>query len=117
MPGSGRGSLGHIFRVQFSGIADIDAITISSAKWASADTGQTEFAASVIILAILSNTVFKAVLSYVRGSAELGKAVVSGFGIILVAGLSVAFGGGVTCNAVRPAGLKYHISTAAHPRS
>ncbi|MFM8374153.1 MAG: MgtC/SapB family protein [Bacteroidota bacterium] len=85
------GHLGAYISGAVSGIADIDAITISSAKWASADTGQTEFAASVIILAILSNTVFKAVLSYVRGSAELGKAVVSGFGIILVAGLTWLF--------------------------
>ncbi|MFM8489190.1 MAG: DUF4010 domain-containing protein, partial [Bacteroidota bacterium] len=42
------GHLGAYISGAVSGIADIDAITISSAKWASADTAQTEFAASVI---------------------------------------------------------------------
>jgi uncharacterized membrane protein (DUF4010 family) len=80
------GQVGVYLSGAISGIADIDAITISSAKWASADTEQTGFAASVIILAILSNTVFKAVLSYIRGSEALGKSVVTGFGIILITG-------------------------------
>jgi uncharacterized membrane protein (DUF4010 family) len=80
------GQVGVYLSGAISGIADIDAITISSAKWASADTEQTGFAASVIILAILSNTVFKAVLSYIRGSEALGKFVVTGFGIILITG-------------------------------
>jgi uncharacterized membrane protein (DUF4010 family) len=85
------GHLGAYISGAISGVADIDAITISSAKWASGDPEQTSFASSVIILAILSNTVFKAVLSYTRGSAELGKAVMAGFGLILIVGLTLLF--------------------------
>lgn len=85
------GPLGAYISGAISGIADIDAITISSAKWASSDSSQTGFASSVIMLAILSNTVFKAILGYLRGSEALGKAVLTGFGLILIVGLTLFF--------------------------
>ncbi len=85
------GQAGAYLTGAISGIADIDAIIISSAKWAAADNEQTRLASSVIVLAILSNTVFKAVLSFVRGSGELAKTVIAGFGLILAAGLAWLF--------------------------
>lgn len=70
-----------------SGVADIDAITISTVKWSAGDAARAFFAANVIIIALLSNTVFKAVMSISRGASALRKWVVFGFGPVLIAGI------------------------------
>ena len=70
-----------------AGIADIDAITISTAKWASAENTRTPVAANIILLAVLSNSIFKLTVSILRGTAEIRKPVLTGFGLVLLAGI------------------------------
>lgn len=70
-----------------AGIADIDAITISTAKWASAEGTRTPVAANIILLAVLSNSLFKLTVSILRGTAEIRKPVLTGFGLVLLAGI------------------------------
>jgi uncharacterized membrane protein (DUF4010 family) len=70
-----------------SGIADIDAITISTARWASATGGVTNQAASIILIAMLSNSLFKMGISALYGAPSIRKPVLTGFGSILVAGV------------------------------
>lgn len=70
-----------------AGIADIDAITISTAKWASVEGTRTPVAANIILLAVLSNSLFKLTVSILRGTAEIRKPVLTGFGLVLVAGI------------------------------
>jgi uncharacterized membrane protein (DUF4010 family) len=69
-----------------AGIADIDAITISTAKWAATPTGQNHEAAIIILLAVMSNSVFKWLVSIFYGAAALRKPVGLGFGLVLLVG-------------------------------
>ncbi len=70
-----------------AGIADIDAISISTAKWASTTIGQTREAAIIILLAVMSNSLFKWLVSVFRGHQALRKPVGLGFGLVLLVGL------------------------------
>lgn len=72
-----------------AGIADIDAITVSTANWAVADPGKTQLAADIILTAILSNTIFKLVISATRASKATRKVVLWGFGVVLAVGGSI----------------------------
>ncbi len=72
-----------------AGIADIDAITISTAKWAATTPDSNHQAAIIILLAVMSNTVFKLGVSVFNGAAELRRPVLTGFGLIL--GVGTAF--------------------------
>lgn len=69
-----------------SGIADIDAITISTAKWAATATGRTHEAAIIVLLAVMSNSIFKCLVSFFNGAAALRKPVGLGFGLVLLVG-------------------------------
>jgi len=69
-----------------AGIADIDAITISTAKWAATPAGQNKEAAIIILLAVMSNSVFKWLVSIFNGTAGLRKPVGLGFGLVLLVG-------------------------------
>ncbi len=70
-----------------AGIADIDAITISTAKWASMSPDQNRQAAIIILLAVMSNSVFKLLVSVFNGSAEIRRPVLTGFGLVLLVGV------------------------------
>ncbi|HLP95207.1 MAG TPA: MgtC/SapB family protein [Saprospiraceae bacterium] len=70
-----------------AGIADIDAITISTAKWAATPEGNAREAAIIVLLAVMSNSVFKWLVSVINGPQELRKPVGIGFGAVLVVGL------------------------------
>lgn len=70
-----------------SGIADIDAITISTARWATATGDVTGQAASIILIAMLSNSVFKMGVSALYGAPTIRRPVLVGFGGILVVGI------------------------------
>jgi len=70
-----------------AGIADIDAISISTAKWAATPAGQNRQAAIIMLLAVMSNSLFKWLVSLFRGPAALRKPVGLGFGLVLVVGL------------------------------
>ena len=69
-----------------AGIADIDAITISTAKWAATPSGQSREAAVTVLLAVMSNSLFKCLVGMLRGSADLRKPVGLGFGLVLLVG-------------------------------
>ncbi|MBL7828714.1 MAG: MgtC/SapB family protein [Saprospiraceae bacterium] len=81
------GNAGALVSGALSGIADIDAITIGTAKWSVNDSTQLYTAGEVILIAALSNTFFKGLLSYVRGSRDLGRWVAFGFGALMLAGI------------------------------
>jgi len=71
-----------------AGIADIDAISISTAKWASTPAGKTREAAIIVLLAVMSNSVFKWVVSVANGPAPLRKPVGIGFGLVMLVGIA-----------------------------
>ncbi len=70
-----------------TGIADIDAITLSTAKWAAAHPAQSTVAQGLILAAIFSNSVFKLSVSLIRGVPALRKAALRGFGLVIGAGV------------------------------
>ena len=70
-----------------AGVADSDAITISTAKWASSPSGEPREAAIIILLAVMSNSFFKGMISLIRGDSELRKSVGLGFGLVLLVGI------------------------------
>lgn len=74
-----------------SGLTDMDAITLSTAKM----TEQKKIAASLgwrlIHVAFLSNLVFKGGIAMITGGKELGKAIAFLFGIAILTGLAILF--------------------------
>jgi uncharacterized membrane protein (DUF4010 family) len=70
-----------------AGIADIDAITISTTRWSAANGGNANTAAVVVLLAVMSNSIFKWLISVTNGPADLRKPVGIGFGSVLLVGL------------------------------
>jgi len=71
----------------FSGLADVDAITLSMARLAANGTVTEKVASSAITLAAMSNTLVKGGMVYFLGSNELKKKISFAFGGILLAGL------------------------------
>lgn len=71
-----------------AGIADLDAITISTAKWSASQSIINVQAAVIILLAALSNSVFKLGISLSTGAADIRKSVWLGFGLVLLVGLA-----------------------------
>lgn len=69
-----------------SGIADMDAITISTAKWAKQATAY-EYGANMVMVAALSNSVFKAAVSILRGHRSMRGYLAAGFGSVMLIGL------------------------------
>lgn len=70
-----------------AGMADIDAITISTAKWAAVTPDQHRQAAVIILLAVMSNSLFKLLVSLFNGARELRQSVLTGFGLVLLVGI------------------------------
>lgn len=70
-----------------AGLADSDAITISTSKWAAVAPERLSEAATVILLAILSNTLFKLGISIINGDKSLIRPVGLGFGAVLLLGV------------------------------
>ncbi|WP_158976656.1 MgtC/SapB family protein [Cellulophaga sp. L1A9] len=86
------GDDGLYYTALIAGLADTDAITISMAKL-SQTSGNYSTATSVIITAILSNTVVKLGISLINGSSETRKLISICFGGIIILGvLYVLFG-------------------------
>lgn len=69
-----------------AGLADTDAITISMTKFGTTNA-EFSFAATVILVAMVSNTLVKAGISVARGTAEVKKKVAYALGAMSVAGL------------------------------
>jgi uncharacterized membrane protein (DUF4010 family) len=74
-----------------SGLADVDAITLSVAELSRAGSLGMSAAARAIVYAAMSNTVVKGGVVLVYGSRELRRALLPGFVLMLVAGVGVAF--------------------------
>jgi uncharacterized membrane protein (DUF4010 family) len=74
-----------------SGLADVDAITLSMAQLTGTGTLDPLVAARTIILAAMSNTVVKGGIVLSSGSASLRRAILPGFLLILATGTTAAF--------------------------
>lgn len=72
-----------------SGVADMDAIAISTAKLAGRSGVAVPDAGNVIVLAMLANTCFKWGVSLLRGVPLLRRYTSVGFGLILLSGVAV----------------------------
>ncbi|HXH20243.1 MAG TPA: MgtC/SapB family protein [Chitinophagales bacterium] len=81
------GSKGVLIASAISALSDVDAITISLAKIS--DPAMSVLTVSNgILLAVLSNTVVKIALALIYGSPELKKRVITGYGLIFLAGIA-----------------------------
>ena len=74
-----------------SGIADVDAITLSLARMANAGTVELGTASRAIVLAAMVNTSVKGGIVLAMGAASLRKSILPALGLILSAGLILAF--------------------------
>ncbi len=72
-----------------SGLTDVDAITISLSQMMKGEHLQTELGWKLILLASISNLVFKGVMAIVLGTKEMAKWIVVIFGVAIVSGLSI----------------------------
>lgn len=81
-----------IYLVAFiSGIADVDAITISLANLALSGTITNSTAQIGIFIGAFANTIFKGGIAYYLGSKEFFKGIFTMFSIILIVGFIVLF--------------------------
>ncbi|MCU0840085.1 MAG: DUF4010 domain-containing protein, partial [Rhodospirillales bacterium] len=69
----------------FSGIADVDAMTLSMSRQA-ADPASVTLAANAILIVVAVNTVAKAVIGWMTGGAEFGKRMMAAAAIAITAG-------------------------------
>jgi len=74
-----------------SGLADVDAITLSMSKLRSTGAVELHTASRAIVLATMSNTVTKGAIVLMGGSPGLRKAVWPGLVLIFITGVGVAF--------------------------
>jgi uncharacterized membrane protein (DUF4010 family) len=74
-----------------SGLADVDAITLSVAELSKAGGLELITGARAIVLAAMSNTVVKGGIVLMGGSRTLRLALLPGFVLMLVAGVGVVF--------------------------
>lgn len=72
-----------------SGLADVDAITLSLSKLAADGTVNSHTATVGIVIAAIVNTLVKAGLAWVLGTRRLGKLVAMVLGVVTVTGLLV----------------------------
>jgi uncharacterized membrane protein (DUF4010 family) len=85
------GSPGLYLSAAASGIADVDAITLSLARMVDAGTADVGTASKAIVLAAMVNTAVKGGIVLFLGASALKKSIVPAVGIILAAGLGLAF--------------------------
>ncbi len=74
-----------------SGLADVDAITLSMASLAAAGDLTLKTAGIAITIAAASNTIVKGFIAYLFGAKEFAKKIILVFSIIPILGLIVAF--------------------------
>ena len=74
-----------------SGLADVDAITLSVAELSSVGDLTLSAGARAIVLAAMANTVVKGGIVLTSGSGTLRRALWPGFALMLIAGISVVF--------------------------
>ena len=73
-----------------SGLADVDAITLSVAELSNSGELSQQTAARAIVIAILANTLVKGGIVLTSGSTSIKRALLPGFLLILVSGISIA---------------------------
>jgi uncharacterized membrane protein (DUF4010 family) len=71
----------------FSGLADVDAMTITLSKLAADGAMSNQVATTGIVIAAVANTAVKVALAFVLGTRELGKLVAVVLGIVAASGL------------------------------
>ncbi|MFA9517872.1 MgtC/SapB family protein [Halopenitus sp. H-Gu1] len=71
----------------FTGLADIDAMTITLSQLAADGTVSTRVATTGIVIAAIANTFVKAVLAWLLGTARLGRLVSIVLGVVVLSGL------------------------------
>jgi uncharacterized membrane protein (DUF4010 family) len=85
------GNTGLYLSSTLSGLADVDAITLSVAELSWTGGLELSVGARAIVLAAMSNTVVKGGIVLSSGSGALRRALLPGFVLMLVAGVGVAF--------------------------
>jgi uncharacterized membrane protein (DUF4010 family) len=85
------GNAGLYLSSVLSGLADVDAITLSVAELSKAGDLTLSAGARAIVLAAMSNTVVKGGVVLTSGSRALRLALLPGLTLMLIAGLGVAF--------------------------
>ena len=71
-----------------TGVADVDAITLSASELAATGGIEPQVAAVAIILAVLTNTITKAALAVILGSRQLRPTIIRAFGAMVLVGIS-----------------------------
>jgi uncharacterized membrane protein (DUF4010 family) len=74
-----------------SGLTDMDAITLSTARMAESGEIEDSLAWRLILIATMANLLFKGGMAAVLGGKPLGKIVFTLFGILIAAGLIIFF--------------------------
>ncbi|WP_350355411.1 MgtC/SapB family protein [Haloglomus halophilum] len=74
-----------------SGLADVDAMTLTLSKLAADGTVATDVATTGIVIAATANTLVKAALAWILGTRQLGTLVTAVLGLVVVVGLAVVF--------------------------
>ncbi len=74
-----------------SGLTDMDAITLSTAKMTEQKSIEASLGWKLILIAFLSNLAFKGGMAMVIGGRHLGKTVAFLFGIAILTGLAILF--------------------------
>ncbi|ELZ22982.1 MgtC/SapB family protein [Natrinema limicola] len=72
-----------------SGLADVDAITLTLSRLAADGTISNHVAATGIVIGAIANTIVKAGLAWVIGTHELGRVVTAGLGAVSAVGFLV----------------------------
>ncbi|MDX1414232.1 MAG: MgtC/SapB family protein [Candidatus Promineifilaceae bacterium] len=72
-----------------SGLADVDAITLSVAELSGSGELSLTVAARAIVIAIMANTLVKGGIVLASGSSSIKRALLPGFLLILIAGISI----------------------------
>ena len=72
-----------------SGLTDVDAITLSLSQLIKEGSLQANFGWKLILLAGLSNMMFKGIMAIVLGAKQLTKWIIVSFGIIIISGLLI----------------------------
>lgn len=74
-----------------SGLADVDAITISLAQLSDAGTVSMTVAAQSIVIAVIANTIAKGAIVIIGGASPLKRALLPGMLLVLVTAVVVTF--------------------------
>jgi uncharacterized membrane protein (DUF4010 family) len=85
------GDAGVYASAALSGIADVDAITLSMARMTSAGTVEVGTASKAIVLAAMVNTTVKGGIVFALGAVSLRKSIFPGLVLILAAGFCLAY--------------------------